>query len=451
MTAKRRPRLLLIEPSRLLANGVPARLRREGIRTLTLPYLAGMTPPEWDVTVQVDALQAVSGREQADLVGITVLTQRAPRAYQIADHFRAHGIPVVLGGAHVTLNPDEAAAHADAIVTGEAESLWSAVLADTARGELKPRYQAAKLHDLLGLAAPRFDLIRNNRYFTLLRPVQTTRGCPHHCDFCTVTSVYGHSYRHRPVEEVIADIKAIRRTSRYVFFVDDNLAADKEYARTLFEALIPLRISWTAQLNVNFAEDQQLLALAARSGFQMAVCGIENVSAANLDSVGKAAVNDPARYRELIARFRRHGVIVLAGMIIGFDTDTEASIGENLAFMRREKIPMISLYLLTPFPGTPLFSRLDAERRLLTKDWSRYDSYTCVFRPCHLSPDRLTQLYWEANRRITTVPAILRRFAPPPWPRAGSRIPDLLATSIVFTNNLILFRRDARRGIPPQV
>jgi len=446
-----KPKLLLIEPSRLDAVQQPVRIAREGMRTLTLPYLAGLTPPEWDVQIQIDALHPVTGEEAADLVALTVLTQRAPRAYQVADRFRARGVPVVLGGVHVTLNPAEAAAHADAIVIGEADDLWPQILRDAQAGVLQSRYRADALHCLENLAAPRFDLITNNKYFTLLRPVQTTRGCPHRCDFCTVTSIYGHSYRHRPVAEVIEDIKAIRRTSRYVFFVDDNLAADAEYAAALFEAMIPLKVSWSAQLNLQFAENEKLLALAARSGFQMAVCGIENVSEQNLASVHKAHVNKPARYGELIARYRRAGVLVLAGMIVGFDTDTEATVAENVAFMRREKIPMISLYILTPFPGTPLFARLDAEGRLLTREWSRYDSYTCVYRPAHMTPERLTELFWDAYRQITTVPAVLRRFSPPPLPRCRSFFPDLTAISLVFANNLLLFRRDVRRQLPPQV
>jgi radical SAM superfamily enzyme YgiQ (UPF0313 family) len=421
------------------------------MRTLTLPYLAGMTPAGWDVALKVDALDPIRGDEPADLVAITVLTQRAPRAYQIADHFRARGVQVVLGGAHVTLNADEAAAHADAVAIGEAEELWPRILADAANRRLAPRYQSAEYPPLTGLAAPCFDLIRNNRYYTLLRPAQTTRGCPHGCEFCTVAGIYGRAYRHRPIADVIEDLKAIRRTSRYVFFVDDNLAADRAYAGELFEAIIPLDISWSAQLNLNFADDEELLRLAARSGFQMAVCGIENVSEENLASVAKARVNRPSRYHEQIARFRRRGVIVLAGMIMGFDTDTERSIAENLHFMLTEKIPMLSLYLLTPFPGAALFARLAAEDRLLTRDWSRYDSYTCVFRPRNLSPERLTQLYWDACRRITTVPAVVRRFCPPPLPRRGTFVPDFLATSLVFSNNLMLFRRDARKELPPRV
>ncbi len=218
------------------------------------------------------------------------------------------------------------------------------------------------------------------------------------------------------MEEVIEDVRRIRPASRYVFFVDDNLGADSAYARALFEALIPLKISWSAQLNIGFAEDEGFLRLAARSGFQMAVCGIENVNRANLESVAKGGINDPRRYRELLVRYRRHGIIVLAGMILGFDTDTEETIAQNLRFMQEEKIPMISLFLLTPFPGTPLFERLDGEGRILTRDWSRYDSYTCVYRPRGIGADRLTQLYWNACRCITTLPSIIRRFSPPPRP-----------------------------------
>jgi radical SAM superfamily enzyme YgiQ (UPF0313 family) len=445
------PRVLLIKPSRLLPNGMPVRIRREGMRTLTLPYLAGMTPAPWEPRVKIDALDPVTGREEADLVAISMLTQQAPRAYQIADHFRRRNVPVVLGGVHATLNVDEAAAHADAVAIGEGEAIWTDILNDAFYGRLRTHYQAGSHHSLRELAAPRFDLFPQSRYYTLLRPVQTTRGCPHGCDFCTVSRVYGRSYRHRPVEEVVEDVKRIRSASRYVFFVDDNLAADGVYARALFEALIPLKISWSAQLTIGFAEDEDLLRLATRSGFQMAVCGVENVSRANLESVAKGGVNDPRRYGELLVRYRRHGIIVLAGMILGFDTDTEETVARNLRFMLEEKIPMISLFLLTPFPGTPLFERLDGEGRILTRAWSRYDSYPGVYRPGGMGADRLTQLYWNACRRITTLPSIVRRFSPPPRPRMRTLLPDLLATGLVFANNLLLFRPSARRCVPPAV
>lgn len=446
-----KPRLLLVEPTRLDRDDRPVRLRREGMRTLTLPYLAGMTPPGWDVSLAIDSLEPVTGGEDADLVGITVLTQRAPRAYAVADRFRARGVPVVMGGAHVTLNSEEAAEHADAIVIGEAEDVWAKVVADAAAGRLQRAYRASEFHDLRGLPTPDFSLIRNRRYFTLLRPIQTTRGCPHPCEFCTVRSIYGHRYRHRPVDEIVEDVRRVRRDSRYVFFVDDNLAADRRFALDLFEALIPLRISWSAQLNLNIADDAELLATAVRSGFQMAVCGIENVNTDSLADVGKHRVNRPERYHEQIETLRRAGVIVLAGMILGFDSDDEASIARNVEFMVREKIPMISLYILTPFPGTALFARWDAEGRILTRDWSRYDSYTGVYRPRYMSAERLTELYWRACRTVTTVPHILRRFMPPPLPRLRTLGPDLLATSIVFSNNLVLFRKDARREQPPRV
>ena len=445
------PRVLLIKPSRLLPGGMPVRLRREGMRTLTLPYLAGMTPAPWEPLIKIDALDPVTGQEAADLVAISVLTQQAPRAYQIADHFRRRNVPVVLGGVHVTLNADEAAAHADAVAIGEGEAVWTDILDDALHGRLRARYQAGGHHSLRGLSSPRFDLTPHGRYYTLLRPVQTTRGCPHGCDFCTVSRAYGRSYRHRPVEEVIEDVRRIRPASRYVFFVDDNLGADSAYARALFEALIPLKISWSAQLNIGFAEDEGLLRLAARSGFQMAVCGVENVNRVNLESVAKGGINDPRRYHELLVRYRRHGIIVLAGMILGFDTDTEETIAQNLRFMQEEKIPMISLFLLTPFPGTSLFERLDGEGRILTRDWSRYDSYTCVYRPRGIGADRLTQLYWNACRCITTLPSIIRRFSPPPRPRLRTLLPDLLATGLVFANNLLVFRPAAHRSLPPAV
>ncbi|MCZ7582645.1 MAG: B12-binding domain-containing radical SAM protein [Deltaproteobacteria bacterium] len=420
------------------------------MRTLTLPYLAGMTPPDWDASIRIDALDPVAGDEPADLVAMTAMTQRAPRAYQIAEKFRRRGIPVVLGGAHVDLLPEEGERHADAVAVGEVEAIWPDILRDAEEGTLRSRYQAPALPAMANLARPRFDLIKNARYYTLLWPVQTTRGCPYRCNYCTVTTIYGAKYRHRPVEEVVEDIKAIRKHTRYIFFVDDNLTPDKAYATELFEALIPLDISWSAQMTLRFAEDEKLLRLAARSGFQMVVSGIENANEENLSSVNKS-FNKPKRYRELLRRYRKNGVIVLAGMILGFDTETEDTIAQNLRFMLDEKLQIISLYLLTPFPGTPIFEQLEHEGRLLTKDWSRYDSYSCVYRPKHLTPERLTEMYWDVCRKVTTVPAILRRFTPPPLPRARTFIPDAIAGGLVFMNNLVLFRRDARRGVPPQV
>lgn len=420
------------------------------MRTLTLPYLAGMTPSDWETSIKIDALDPVTGDEPADLVALTAMTQRAPRAYRIAEKFRERGVPVVIGGSHVDLLPEEGEQYTDSVAIGEVEAIWPRILADAEGGSLARRYEAGNLPAMEHLAKPRFDLIRNNKYFTLLWPVQTTRGCPYRCNYCTVTTIYGAKYRHRPVEEVIEDIRQIRKHTRYIFFVDDNLTPDKAYATELFEALIPLDISWSAQMTLRFAEDEMLLKLAARSGFQMVVSGIENVNAENLATANKS-FNKPLRYRELLLRYRKAGVNVLAGMILGFDTETERTIAENLEFMRSEKLQIISLYILTPFPGTPLFEQYENEGRLMTKDWSRYDSYTCVYRPKHLSPERLTDLYWDVCRKVTTVPAILRRFTPPPLPRARTLMPDAIANGLIFMNNLVLFRRDARRGVPPQV
>jgi radical SAM superfamily enzyme YgiQ (UPF0313 family) len=238
---------------------------------------------------------------------------------------------------------------------------------------------------------------------------------------------------------------------KYVFFVDDNVAADRNWAMKLFEALIDLKICWSAQVNLNLAMDKELLSLAARSGFQMAVTGIETTCSDSLAEVHKNRLNKPVFYYEAVRNFRRAGVITLAGMIFGFDNDTEETFDKNMRFLIETKIPMASVYVLTPFPRTPLYERLKAEGRLITEDWSRYDSYSITFALKNFSPERFTELYWNFCTRLTTWRNTIRRFWPPPKPRYRTFWRDVLAIGLVFLNNLILFHRDAKRRIPPLV
>src|SRR2546430_3943513 len=279
------------------------------VPTLTIPYLAALTPSHWEVSFADDNHGEVDLDARPDLVAISVSTMSAVRAYELADAFRARGIPVVLGGWHVTLCPDdeEAASHADAVVVGEADDTWPALLADFERGRLKPRYVSHNGADLA--AYPRLDrgLLRGRGYLTT-NLVQATRGCPYRCSFCSVSTV-NPKYRRRPVDDVAAEIAAMR--GRALFFIDDNVFVHREYTRDLFRALAPLRKKWIGEVSIDIAEYPELLDLAAASGLIGVLVGFESVLPASLQEMNKHRTNHVDRYRAQIRALHERGVGVL--------------------------------------------------------------------------------------------------------------------------------------------
>jgi radical SAM superfamily enzyme YgiQ (UPF0313 family) len=339
------------------------------VPTLTIPYLAGLTPPEWRVEFADDNYGEVRLDGRWDLVGISVNTMSAVRAYALADAFRARGIPVVLGGWHVTFCPDEAAAHADAVVVGEADDVWTGLLDDFVHGRMAARYTSRNDTDLARYPTVRRELLDGRRYATQ-NLVQATRGCPYRCSFCSVTTV-NPRYRRRPVADVAREVASL--PGRRVFFIDDNLCIDRRYTRALFEALAPLGRRWIGEASIDLADDPELLDLAVRSGMRGLLVGFESVVPGSLREMNKHRTNHAARYRAQIHRLQRAGVGVLAMFTFGFDHDTPDVFRETLAFCDEADVFCASFGVLTPFPGTPVFQRLEAEGRIRTRDWRLYD------------------------------------------------------------------------------
>jgi radical SAM superfamily enzyme YgiQ (UPF0313 family) len=407
------------------------------IPTLTIPYLAGLTPPPWSVSFADDNYHEVDTNAAPDLVGISVNTMSAHRAYALADQFRARGVRVVLGGWHVTFRPDEAAAHADAVVVGEADDVWPRLLADAQRGSLAPRYVSRNDADLGRY--PRVDraLLDGRRYFTTSL-IQATRGCPYRCSFCSVSTI-NPKYRRRPVEDVAEEVRGL--DGRTLFFIDDNLFIHRQYTRDLFRALVPLRRRWVGEASIDLADDGELLDLAVASGMTGLLVGFESIVPASLREMNKHRTNRAERYREQIRALQSRGVGVLAMFTFGFDEDGPDVFDRTLAFCEESDVFGASFGILTPFPGTPSFDKLDAAGRIRTRDWRLYDLQHEVFDLPGWAPGALEAGVRAIEERYYGWPAFLRRTA------RLARYPALLRPAnllLYFTVNL-QYRATLRR------
>ena len=374
---------------------------------LTLPTLASLIPDDIDHKLSIfdEGIENIPADLDADLIGITVITGTAKRSYELARRFRNRGITVVLGGPHVTLVPDDAAPHADVIVVGYAEDTWPQLLRDFTQGNLQKRYLQSPDLSLAGRPRARRDLINGGRYVKT-HVFEATRGCVHRCDFCVVPFAWGRKPYQKPVAEVIDEIRATG--ARRAIFVDLNLIADKDYAAELFEALIPLHIQWGGLATSLLARDEKLLDLCARSGCIGLLVGFESISQSALTEIHKG-FNSPALYAEWIRRFHDHGIAINGTFIFGLDHDTSDVFEETAQFVIDTGIDLPRFAILTPFPGTALYERLDKEGRILTKDWELYDGQHVVFQPTQLSVSALEQGNADVWRQVYSYGCIARR------------------------------------------
>lgn len=370
---------------------------------LTLTTLAALVPPQLGASVEIydEGIEDIDLNLDADLVGMTVITGTAPRAYELADHFRGRGIPVVLGGPHVTLLPEEAQQHADAIVIGYAEQTWPQLLNDFSNGQMKPRYDQEPGLSLAGLPFARRDLLRRFSYSTI-HTFEATRGCIHQCDFCVVPVAWGQPLR-RPVAEVVADIRQMQ--TRRLIFLDLNPIADIAYARGLFAALIPLKVKWGGLATTTIAWDDELLDLAARSGCWGLLLGFESLSQDSLAETHKS-FGMHEDYRYVVRRLHKRGIAIMACFAFGFDHDTRETFAQTVEFVLEANVDLPRYAILTPFPNTPLFRRLEQEDRILTRDWSLYDGQHVVFQPRQMSPEDLlrgTERAWKQSYSFRSI------------------------------------------------
>jgi radical SAM superfamily enzyme YgiQ (UPF0313 family) len=385
-------------------------------KPLTLTTLAALVPAELhaDVRLVDEGIADVDTNVEADLVGMTVITGTAMRAYELGARFRERGIPVVLGGPHVTLVPDDAQRHADAVVVGYAEDTWPELLRDFAAGRMRRRYDQAPGLSLAGRPFPRRDLLPSRDYITD-DVFEATRGCVHLCEFCVVPSAWGTTPYQKPVEEVVEDIR--QKGSRKLIFVDLNLIADRAHAARLFEALIPLRVEWYGLATALLGDDRSLLELAARSGCRGLLIGLESIEQASLSDC-KKAFNRPERFQELVEALHRHRIALQGCFVFGLDHDTPDVFMKTARLAVEARIDLPRFAVVTPFPGTALHRRLDAEGRILTRNWELYDGQHVVFQPARMSVEQLQRGIEEAWRYCYSLPSLARRIraSPSSWP-----------------------------------
>jgi len=386
------------------------RARVLNFQQITMPYLAAFVPPHWNVIHIDEVVSPVDVTLDVDLVAITFHTPSAYHAYALAAQFRRRGIPVVAGGPHATLLPDEAQAHADVVFVGEAEQHWPRFLRDFENGTYLPRYAAAVSPTLDDAPMARKELF-HRRDLTGGR-LFATRGCAYGCDFCTLAAMYQRRVRQRRVTDVAAEYASF--PGKVIIFWDDNLASDREYAKALFRAIAPYKKWWSSQASIQAGGDPEFLEWAARSGCKQLFIGLESISQASMNAVHKG-FNRVEEYARVIERIHAHGIAVQAGIVFGFDHDSETIFDETLDFLEAAGVQNATFNILTPYPGTRLYDRLEAEGRILTHDWRRYNGRdSVVFKPRHMSPDMLLEGYRHANRRFYSAGSIYRRLSRAP-------------------------------------
>jgi radical SAM superfamily enzyme YgiQ (UPF0313 family) len=378
---------------------------------LQLGVLAGMTPPEVEVMMHDDRLESIPYDEPTDLVAITVETYTARRAYEISAEYRRRGVPVIMGGMQPTLIPEEVKQHADSIYLGDAEFQWHQVLEDARRGRLRPVYEAPVGPPQPGFLTRR-DIFKGKGYLPITL-LQFSRGCRFACNFCAVSTFFDKTQYCRDVREVVQEIEAAEKQA--LFFVDDNILSNFEAAKELFRALIPLKVHWVSQGSIDMTQDLELMDLMVKSGCIGMVVGFESISPQSLRWMKKSPnfVGGFKDYKPQLEIIRDYGLQLWAAFTLGHDYDTPQSIEQTLEFAFENKFPLAAFNILVPYPGTPLYKRLETEGRLLYEGkWWLHPEYRfnhAPFQPANMSPEELTEACWDCRSSYNSMASLVRR------------------------------------------
>jgi radical SAM superfamily enzyme YgiQ (UPF0313 family) len=400
-------RLTIIHPCIGRRLGEPY-IRSWQMEPLAPAVLAGLTPPDVDMKFYDDRMELVPYDEPTDLVAISVETYTAKRAYQIASEYRRRNVPVVMGGFHATLVPEEVSEYAEAIVVGEAEGLWPQVIDDFRSGRLRRVYRSSNRPSLRGLKPDRAIFV--GKKYLPIGLVEAGRGCHFQCEFCAIQSYFNSTQTRRPTEEIIEELRQISKP--LIFFVDDNITSNMDQAKEFFRALIPLKVRWVSQASINAAHDEEFLSLIKASGCQGLLIGFETLNAENLKRMHKQFNTMKGGYEIALANLRRYGIRLYATFILGYDEDDDDTVRETLDFALQHKFYMVAFNHLTPFPGTPLYERLEREERLLYERWWLDPSYRygmVPFAPAGMTAEMVKQRCLAARSGFYSLSSIFKR------------------------------------------
>lgn len=404
---------------------------------LNLPYVAAVTPADIEVKIVDEAFEKINFEEKVDLVGITAQTPVAPRAYQIAKEFRRRGVPVVIGGVHASMLPEEALQHVDAVVIGEAENIWPDLIEDLKKGYLKKIYQTDGFIDPAGLPLPRRELLKERFYFPL-KLLETTRGCPHRCDFCGVSKFFGFRYRRRPISEIDRELRTLFDKGqvmspilkkilslfsgdlpyflkrRLLYIIDSNIAGDRPFCLDLVALLKEYDLLWYGHAPVSVAFDQKLLEGFSQSGCIALNIGFESFSTKNLQVMGKG-FNKPSLYGEAVQRIHDHGIGIMGTFIVGLDDDDPGVFQRMIDFCNDYRLDWALTFIMAPYPGTDSFLRLEKEGRIFCRDWEKYDSLNVVYQPLLMSVAELKDGMRRVWKEVFSISSIYKRILKRPW------------------------------------
>ena len=442
--ARRRPfRVTIVHPCVGRRVGMKRYIRTWRMEPIPAAMIAALLPPDVERRFYDDRLEPIPFDEPTDLVAISVETYTAKRAYQIATEYRRRGVAVVMGGFHATLCPEEVMQYCESIVIGEAESAFPRLLDDYRHGRPEKIYRSVDRPPLV--VSPDRTIFHGKRYLPI-KLVEFARGCRFKCDFCAVQSFFGATHNHRPIDRVIEEVQRVRRPGQMIFFIDDNITSSLEDAKELMRALVPYKVRWVSQSAINVAFDDEALDLMRRSGCQGMLVGFESLDAGTLKEMNKSFNLMKGGAPQALANFRRHGLRVYGTFIFGYDHDTPASFDAAVEFAKEQGLFIAAFNHITPFPGTPLYRRMEFERRLLYDAWwldDRYRYNMVPFQPRQMSPGELADRCVAARRSFYSWSSILGRAAKPP----NYRSPFMLANFLVI-NAMHQWDIEGRNGLP---
>jgi radical SAM superfamily enzyme YgiQ (UPF0313 family) len=398
-------RIKLISPKMSL-RPMDTEMKRRMSPSLTLVVIASLTPKPHFVYIEDENISPLNYNDRPDVVGISVNVDTAYRAFEIAEKYRIKGTKVIFGGIHASANPDQMLKHCDAVCIGEAEEIWSVILEDVLHYQLQPKYYNTSVTDMKNYPIPEWDLISKKEYL-YHNVVITSRGCPFKCAFCYNSCDYvKNAYRNRPVQNVLDEIKSLK--NRQIMFIDDNFIGNVKWTDEFLDHITPLKLLWHSAVSTNLVKYPELINKMAAAGCKSLFIGFESINSASIDSVNKDQ-NKIKDYELLINQLHASGIMVNSSLVFGFDFDTNDTFGETLEWLIRNRVETMTSHILTPYPGTKLYKKLEEENRIIDFNLRNYNTSNVVFQPKNMTPEELRKGYLNMYKKFYSFKNIVRR------------------------------------------